>query len=223
MSHVYPSPLLDSTSAEGTLHQVSRPLIVGVMLLSWGTSAAYSRGGFSQETLREFSGRLTSTGEAASLAVPAGEAIAELRSLSGLTWDQLARLLGVSRRSLHLWASGKPMAATNQEKLARVLAILKQLDRGTAVANRTWLLAPSAEGQLPFDLLKVGAYGQVVALWPRSDLLVAQRSTSVPVSQGRPDTETSSPDELVGALQDKIHRDAGPVRAARGVKSRGGS
>ena len=29
----------------------------------------------------------------------------------------------------------------------------------------------------------------------------------------------TSPDELVGALQDRIHRDVGPVRAARGVKT----
>jgi len=40
--------------------------------------------------------------------------------------------MGVSRRSLHLWASGKAMASTNEEKLARVLAVVRQLDRGTA-------------------------------------------------------------------------------------------
>ena len=33
--------------------------------------------------------------------------IAELRSLSGLTWEQTARLLGVTRRSVHFWASGE--------------------------------------------------------------------------------------------------------------------
>lgn len=220
MSDLCVLPSSNSTSAAGAMYQIRRPLIVGVMLLSWGTSGAYSVSNL-QEELKEHSSPTTSTGLVAALTVPAGEAIAELRSLSGLTWEQLARLMGVSRRSLHLWASGKPMAATNEEKLARVLAILKQLDRGAAAANRAWLLAPSSEGQLPFDLLKAGAYSQVIALYSRREQSFAQANTSTPVSRSTRDTATSSPDELVGALQDRIHRDVGPVRAARGVKTRG--
>ena len=36
------------------------------------------------------------------------KAVSELRRISGLTWEQLAWLFGVSRRSVHFWASGKP-------------------------------------------------------------------------------------------------------------------
>ena len=43
--------------------------------------------------------------------VSPGAAIAELRRVSGLTWDQLARLVGVSRRTLHFWASGTAVMA----------------------------------------------------------------------------------------------------------------
>jgi DNA-binding transcriptional regulator YiaG len=46
-----------------------------------------------------------------------GDALSELRRLSGLSWEQLARMLGVSRRALHFWASGKAMARSNEEHL----------------------------------------------------------------------------------------------------------
>src|SRR5262245_44994415 len=93
--------LFNSTSAAGAMRQVGRPLIVGVMLFAWGTSGAYS-GSTPQEAFRGESNHTSSTGQVDALTVPASDAIAELRSFSGLTWEQLARLLGVSRRSLHL-------------------------------------------------------------------------------------------------------------------------
>jgi transcriptional regulator with XRE-family HTH domain len=213
-------PSYDSTSAAGAMRQVGHPLIVGVMLFSCGTSGAYSVSSAQRSLGEQSAHHTTSTGQAASLAVPAGEAIAELRTLSGLTWEQLARLMGVSRRSLHLWASGKPMASTNEEKLARVLAVVRQLDRGTAAANRSWLLASSSEGLLPLDLLKDGAYSQVVVLCAGTEDSFAKRNRLASVNETKPDASSSSPDELVGALQDRIHRELGPVRPARGVKSR---
>jgi transcriptional regulator with XRE-family HTH domain len=219
MSGLCVLPLFNSTSAAGAMRQVGRPLIVGVMLFSWGTSGAYS-GSLLQEAPKEQSSHTTSTGQNAALTVPAGDAIAELRSVSGLTWEQLARLMGVSRRALHLWASGKPIAAINEERLARVLAIVKQLDRGTAAANRGWLLASSNEGQLPFDLLRSGAYAQVLALCARREQGASANTVGSPVHTSRT-AAAASPDELVDALQDRIHKDVGRVRPARGVKTKG--
>lgn len=40
---------------------------------------------------------------------------------SGLTWGQIARYFGVSRRAVHLWASGGRMTATNEELLAHLV------------------------------------------------------------------------------------------------------
>jgi transcriptional regulator with XRE-family HTH domain len=215
-------PSYNSTSAAGPMHQVRNPLIVGVMLFSCGTSGAYSipsaQRSLGEQTLQ----RTTSTGQAASLAVPAGEAIAELRTLSGLTWEQLARVMGVSRRSLHLWASGKALASTNEEKLARVLAVVRQLDRGTAAANRGWLLASSSEGLLPLDLLKDGAYSQVIALGTGPGDSLTGLGMPRAVNRRPEEALGSSPDELIGALQDRVHRDVGRVRPAKGVKSRSG-
>ena len=47
------------------------------------------------------------------------QAISELRRISGLTWEQLGELFEVSRRSVHFWASGKPLNAANEQRLMR--------------------------------------------------------------------------------------------------------
>ncbi len=90
-------------------------------------------------------------------------AISEVRRLSGLTWEQLAQLFGVSRRALHFWASGKPLSAQNAEHLQRLLAVLQRVDRGSASANRAALLAP-IKGVHPFDLLARHDYEDAVQL-----------------------------------------------------------
>jgi DNA-binding transcriptional regulator YiaG len=47
--------------------------------------------------------------------------LAEARMASGLTWDQIARYFGVSRRAVHLWASGGRMTASNEELLTQLV------------------------------------------------------------------------------------------------------
>lgn len=62
---------------------------------------------------------------------------------SGLTWDQIARLFGVSRRAVHGWASGSRMSAANTEFLARFVSILETRPNNSAEENRAWLLMGS--------------------------------------------------------------------------------
>lgn len=151
---------------------------------------------------------------------PAGEALGEVRRLSGLTWEQLAELLGVSRRTLHFWASGKPMNAANEERLHQVLGVLRAMDQGASDYNRAALLAPGAHGVRPFDLLAVGdfevARHQVgvgikrrLALGPLSEDAAAARRPLPPA-------------DLVGALQEPIHVETGRGRAAKSVRVRRG-
>src|SRR4051812_580671 len=103
------------TSAAGSMlaQQLGEAVLVGVMLASLGTSA----GGAVPAEMVSRSDRPaehTSAGHSVLLAPSAGAAIAELRRLTGFTWDQLARLFHVSRRSLHFWASGKIMTPANE-------------------------------------------------------------------------------------------------------------
>jgi transcriptional regulator with XRE-family HTH domain len=143
-------------------------------------------------------------------------AIMELRRLSGLTWEQLATLFGVARRSLHFWASGKPVSAPNEERLRRLLAAVRKADRGFAAKNRAMLLE-DRDGVVPFDLLARGeldTFLELVGAGPgRRELKLTPLSPEAQAGR-RP----QPPEELVGALQDRVHVDVGRVRPGRAVK-----
>jgi DNA-binding transcriptional regulator YiaG len=161
----------------------------------------------------------TTSGAAPALRAPADAAIGELRRLTGLTWDQLSRLFGVSRRSVHFWASGKMMTPANEEKLQRVLAVVRSIDRGAAASNRALLLGVAPDGTLPFDLLVAGLYDQAMANMSRAPgAPVAPRPSPKVSDQVHAARSPRRPEDLVGALQDRIHREVGMARPARTVK-----
>jgi DNA-binding transcriptional regulator YiaG len=149
------------------------------------------------------------------------EAIVEVRRLSGFTWDQLARLFKVSRRSVHFWASGKAMTSGNEEHLQRLLAVMRKIDRGSASANRAELLAVREEGSSPFDFLAQGQYDLAAMLVGPGH---SQRHPAPPMlDEGAKAARTPrAPEELVGALQDRVDRGPTITRAARSVRARGG-
>jgi hypothetical protein len=90
----------ESTSAAGTMlmRPVREPLLVGFMLAGLGSSSAQA---LPPEMAQRLSRHVEQTTAGTSIVTDdrAGLAIAELRRLSGFTWDQLARLFAVSRRS----------------------------------------------------------------------------------------------------------------------------
>jgi len=146
-------------------------------------------------------------------------AVNELHRLTGLTWQQLSDLFHVARRSLHFWASGKPLNSRNEARLRRVLAAVRMADRGAASLNRAMLLQ-DRDGLVPFDLLARGQYEaflDLVGTGPgRHELEPARRS-----EQARAARRPPPPDRLVGALQDRVHVEKGellsstPIRRSR--------
>jgi DNA-binding transcriptional regulator YiaG len=88
--------------------------------------------------------------------------LAELRRISGLTIDQVARAFGVSRRAVHHWASGSAMNSQHEEKLHRVLSVLQRCGRGSASANRAALVDVGADGRAPLDLLFERKYEEAI-------------------------------------------------------------
>lgn len=141
-------------------------------------------------------------------------AVLEVRRISGLTWEQLASLFAVDRRSVHLWASGRPMSAANAERLNRILAVLRRADRGTPSATKAWLHAPTSHGLLPLDLLREGRFDEIVTpgaagAFPRpAPLSAAARKVRAP----RP------PEDIVAARQDRAHIEKGKLIAAVPLK-----
>jgi transcriptional regulator with XRE-family HTH domain len=147
------------------------------------------------------------------------KALHEIRKLTGLTWEQLAGLFKVTRRSLHLWASGEPLSRVNEERLYRLLGTIRYIDRCSASINRSILLSPGSDGKFPLDLLRESRYEEVQKLLgpgdaPRRPML---KPLSVEASNSR---RPEKPEELVGALHDPIHRKVGRSRPARAARSR---
>jgi transcriptional regulator with XRE-family HTH domain len=141
----------------------------------------------------------------------------ELRRLSGLTWEQLAGLFEVTRRTIHFWASGKALNSNNEEKLYRILATVRQIDRGTAHQNREALFRAEAGGVAPIDLLRNGHYAEVVRLLGAPGGF--QRPTLTPLSEtAKASRLPSAPDTFVDALQDRIEVGKGRTRPARVIR-----
>lgn len=74
----------------------------------------------------------------------ASSRVRQLKEDSALTWDQLRRLFGVSRRALHMWAGGAQMNSRNQERLTYLEQIVSAL--GTTPIERRDALISSREG-----------------------------------------------------------------------------
>jgi transcriptional regulator with XRE-family HTH domain len=81
------------------------------------------------------------------------ESVIRLRDLSGLTWDQLAKLFGVSRRAMHLWASGGRMNSYHAELLSGILARINRIPADTPTQRREMILAPGADGRTIYETL----------------------------------------------------------------------
>ena len=156
---------------QGVVGRAARVVIVGGALGAASldaTSAVASSKPLEHELSREW----TNTGRLQGGAIDddqthvdnsSAKLIGELRQISGLTWQHLARLFGVDRRAVHFWASGRPLSDSNAEHLARVLAFLRFVDRGDPARMRQWLLAPSPDGELALDLLASRRYEEVFA------------------------------------------------------------
>lgn len=76
-----------------------------------------------------------------------------VRESANLTWDQLARIFGVSRRSVHNWAAGDKISAHNLELVGRLGALIASLP-GSPDERRVALFAPDANGESPIDAFR---------------------------------------------------------------------
>lgn len=140
-----------------------------------------------------------------------------VRQLTGLTWDQLATLFSVSRRSIFLWASGKPMSAENEEFLARLLALVHFMDRGSVLANRDLLMSCTADGLIVLELVTEGRFDEARAqVGP--PVTAARRSPPPLSAEARRDREPLGPAELLGALQCPIRTAPERVLSTRRVR-----
>ena len=150
------------------------------------------------------------------------EAIMEIRRRSGLTWEELADLFDVSRRSVHHWANGKPASARHDRMIRRMLAAVRHLDQGGQVGTRALLLAvDQAMGASALDLFKDGRFDEAIDCVEGVRTPERQR---IPLSSAARDARRpQAPALLLEAEQDRpdIPAKARFVRAKRTPKTTG--
>lgn len=86
-------------------------------------------------------GGLPESESAAVSSSSSADLIAELRTSTSFTWEQTAKLFGVSRRTVHLWAAGGNMASQNEEHLAELLREVRSIRAAGTPDQRLQLLA----------------------------------------------------------------------------------
>jgi transcriptional regulator with XRE-family HTH domain len=147
------------------------------------------------------------------------QAVNELRKLSGLTWEQLACLFDVSRRSVHFWSSGQPLAVAHEKKLNRILDAVQYISLGSASLNRSLLMGIGNDGKSYLELLAAGEYETVKRLLGASNARAKpQLAPLAPAAVAA--RIPANPADLVDVLQDPIHREVGKSRLAKSVRSR---
>lgn len=144
-------------------------------------------------------------------------AVSDLRRISGLTWDQLGQLFEVSRRSVHFWASGKPLNSTNEERLMRVLDVVRNADRGSARATRAALLDAS-DGTTPFDMLAAQRFEEARTALGQGLGRVAPALAELSAA-AKAECRPLPPEELFDAKSERVHREPGRARAAQTVRN----
>ncbi|MCY3643990.1 MAG: hypothetical protein OXG41_10445 [Acidimicrobiaceae bacterium] len=89
----------------------------------------------------------------------ASSRVRQLKEDSALTWDQLRRLFGVSRRALHMWAGGAQMNSRNQERLAYLERIVSALGATPLERRDTLLSSREGGGRSIFQQLTLSVSG----------------------------------------------------------------
>lgn len=212
----------DSTSACGAMvRHIRGPILVGLMLFDIiGTSSANALPADMVSQSRNEQ-QQTTAGVRMPQSRQSRGAIVEARRISGLTWEQLARLFSVSRRSVHFWASGKAMASEKEERLQRVIGVMRRVDSGSARANRAALLSVNEDGYSALDLLTQGRYELATRLLETEQSLPRWVAPALD-EEIKAARKPRAPEEFVGAIQDRIERGPTVTRVARRVRTRGG-
>ena len=147
-------------------------------------------------------------------AVPSiAEAVLEMRRISGLTWDEVAGLFGVTRRAIHHWANGSSLKPEHIRQVHEVLRVIRLTAWPSTEETRSALLTPLAAGQTPVELLKAQDFEGVIASLGtnnRPAFAVPRRQTSSP--------HPPNPSAFLSGLHDRPLKPAASSGVAKTVR-----
>ena len=97
--------------------------------------------------------------------VSTSQAVFEIRRLSGLDWDELAAVFGVSRSDVCSWANGSVLSDRERFVVLRTLAAIRHVYRGTSDDTRSFLLEDDdTTGMSVLELLRSERLDEVMAM-----------------------------------------------------------
>ena len=91
-------------------------------------------------------------------------AIWEIRRRSGLTWESLGKLFGVSRRSIHDWANGAMLSDNNKQNVWDTLRSIRHIDEGNAQATQDRIMSTGEKGASIFRLITERRHDEIMDL-----------------------------------------------------------
>lgn len=77
--------------------------------------------------------------------------LTRFKERSGLTWDQVAGAMAVTKRAVLHWQAGRPMTSRHEERLARLQVELDVVDVGDPDRTRSVLLQIDDLGSAPYQ------------------------------------------------------------------------
>lgn len=158
--------LNDQSTTSGRV--VKRSATPNESIMPWAVGGTHGLSAFADGDIDRFFYFPLGTNSGSWIAIhepsPMQAAVAELRKRSHLTWEQLARIFGVQRRSLHFWARGTRPSLENTERIQRLLVILRYVDTGDPERTRAQLFMPIRDGRSVYEFLCGGRDEEVLAL-----------------------------------------------------------
>ncbi len=125
------------------------------------------------------------------------ENLFEIRRLTGFSWESIAGLLSVDRRSVHNWVKGGEIRDKNAIRIADILSTLRFIDRGSVELNVVALTQKNSDGLTALEFLKEGLIEN------------ARKAVGPGTPSGRPQVGMVSDSKLPkGLLEFFVHPDA---------------
>lgn len=161
-----PSPAVQSSAAGA---------VIVALLLTSPTSSAMPAVRNADRTLPvwDYPDHPTVPKEATRPDASVAAAVLAIKSSSGLTWESLADVMNVSRRTMHLWANGAPVNATNEQRLRRLEGVLAILKGSGSAKNFLWA---DVDGLPLIDVLRAGEFDRALVAAKKLRALVTRKS-----------------------------------------------
>ncbi|MEM9571550.1 MAG: hypothetical protein AAF996_08790 [Pseudomonadota bacterium] len=148
------------------------------------------------------------------------ENVNEIRRLTGLSWNQLAYLLEVDRRSIYNWLQGGIVRDRNADRIAKLLSSIRYIDEGSIEENQEKLFHVYAGDLSIYELIHQARFddrhmisqfgtGRPTASWaPQDKSFVSDYGLSI-------SEETFELDEEYPSIQNELPTNSASLRSKK--------